>query len=191
MFASHYNYHSLLHAKYKREQKQTSNSSYQLHRYNHETVSNNTVHRDIPPIVFVLVLLFFFIIILSQILVVHYSRPGTHYSSMQKIHSELRQMDESMETILRQNVSPIDKWRLLFHIQTYVYHFQYLIDLFNTSNQTKIIYSDNQKKRDYCNEEPSQLSRFRSMKNIVFIFDYFSRRTDSSRQWHISEYFII
>jgi hypothetical protein len=66
-----------------------------------------------------------------------------------------------METILSDNVLPIDKWRLLFHIQKYVYRFQYLFDLFNKQNYTKYDSSDNQKKRNYCNEEPSQLSMFK------------------------------
>ena len=63
----------------------------------------------------------------------------SNFSSMQKIQEELKQMDDSMETILRDNVLPIDKWRLLFHIQTYLYHFQYLFDLFNNENNNSSI----------------------------------------------------
>jgi hypothetical protein len=155
MFKLDYNYNSLL----AREQKQTYRSSYQLHRYNHESVLNNAIHRDIPPVIFVLVFLFLILIVLSQILLVHHSRSNKDYSTMQKVQSELKQMDETMETIIKNNILPIDKWRLVFYIQNYVNHFQYLIDLFNKFNQTKINSSDD--KRYYCNEEPSQLRRLK------------------------------
>jgi hypothetical protein len=152
---------SLLNPGHVREQQQqTSRSSYQLYRYNHEPVSNNLLHRDIPPIIILLVFLFLIIIVLSQILVVHTSRYGSSYSSMQKIQQELKQMDDSMEKILRDNVLPIDKWRLLLNIQTYVYRFQDLFYLFNKQNHTKYNTSDNHTKKNYCNQEPSQLSMF-------------------------------
>jgi ElaB/YqjD/DUF883 family membrane-anchored ribosome-binding protein len=122
------------------QQQQTSRSSHQLYRYNHEPVSSNFLRRDIPPILILLFFLFLIIIILSQILVVHTSRYGANFSSMQKIQEELRQMDDSMETLLRDNVLPIDKWRLLFQIQTYLYRFEYLFNLFNNSTND---YSNN------------------------------------------------
>jgi len=58
-----------------------------------------------------------------------------------------------METILRNNVVPIEKWRLLFDIQTYVSHYEYLFNLLNANNQ-----SMNSQQRDYCPEEPQRLS---------------------------------
>jgi hypothetical protein len=121
---------------YNKEQ-QTSRSNNQLYRYNHEPVSSNLLRRDIPPILILLFFLFLIVITLSQILVVHTSRYGANFSTMQKIQEELRLMDDSMESLLRDNVLPIDKWRLLFHIQTYLYRFEYLFDLFN--NETDII----------------------------------------------------
>jgi len=151
---------SLLNSGHVREQQQqqTSRSSYQLYRYNHEPVSNNLLHRDIPPIIILLVFLFLIIIVISQILIVHTSRYGSSYSAMQKIQEELKQMDDSMEQILRNNVLPIDKWRLLLNIQTYVYRFQ---DLFYKQNHTKYNTSDNHTKRNYCDQQPSQLSMFK------------------------------
>jgi hypothetical protein len=172
---------TLLNTDYVREQQQqqqqTSRSSYQLYRYNHEPISTSLLPRDIPPIVILLFFLFLIVIVLLQILVVHKSRYGSNYSTMQKIQEELRQMDESMETILRHNVLPIDKWRLLFHIRTYVSHFQYLFYLFNKQNYTRMNdiksnSSDNQKKRIYCNEEPSQLRMFKINKKY-FSFCFF------------------
>ncbi|CAF0744901.1 unnamed protein product [Adineta steineri] len=130
-------YQSLLNSDYERdqqEQEQISRSSYELYRYNHEPVSTNILRRDIPPILILLFFLFLIIIILSQILVIHSSRYGTNFSAMQKIQGELKQMDESMERLLSDNVLPIDKWRLLFHIQTYLNRFEYLFDLFNNEN---------------------------------------------------------
>ncbi len=137
----------------------TSRSSYQLYRYHHEPVTSNLLPRDIPPIFICLFFLFLIIIILSQILIVHSSRSGANMSNMYKIQEELKQMDESMETILREDVLPIDKWRLLFHIQNYVYRFK---DLFNQQNHSA---SDemrneslhNRTQRNYCHEEPDQL----------------------------------
>jgi hypothetical protein len=118
---------------YDKEQ-QTSRSNHQLYRYNHEPVSSNLLRRDIPPILILLFFLFLIIITLSQILVVHTSRYGTNFSTMQKIQEELKLMDDSMEALLRDNVLPIDKWRLLFHIQTYLYRFEYLFDSFNNDS---------------------------------------------------------
>jgi len=118
---------------YNKEQ-QTSRSNHQLYRYNHEPLSSNLLRRDIPPILILLFFLFLIVITLSQILVVHTSRYGTNFSTMQKIQEELRLMDDSMEALLRDNVLPIDKWRLLFHIQTYLYRFEYLFNLFNNES---------------------------------------------------------
>ena len=132
---------TLLNTDYVREQQQqqTSRSSYQLYRYNHEPVSSNLLRRDIPPILILLFFLFLIVITLSQILVVHTSRYGANFSTMQKVQEELKQMDDSMEALLRDNVLPIDKWRLLFHIQTYLYRFEYLFDLFNNeTNSTNL-----------------------------------------------------
>jgi hypothetical protein len=152
---------SLLNPGHVREQQQqTSRSSYQLYRYNHEPVSSNLLRRDIPPILILLFFLFLIVITLSQILVVHTSRYGANFSTMQKIQEELRLMDDSMESLLRDNVLPIDKWRLLLNIQTYVYRFQDLFYLFNKQNHTKYNTSDNHTKKNYCNQEPSQLSMF-------------------------------
>jgi hypothetical protein len=143
------------------QQQQTSRSSNQLHRYNHDPILNNstlgTLRRDLLPIIILLVFLILVIIILVQILIVHTSRYGSNYSSMQKIQEELKEMDKSMETILRDNVLPIDKWRLLFHIQRYVYRFQDLFYLFKKQNYTIYNSSDIQTKRNYCDEQPNQL----------------------------------
>ncbi|CAM4809632.1 unnamed protein product, partial [Rotaria magnacalcarata] len=57
---------------------------------------------------------------------------------MQKIQEELKQMDESMEAILRGNVLPIDKWRLLFQIQAHLYRFELLFDTFNNDSNLMI-----------------------------------------------------
>ncbi|CAF1071402.1 unnamed protein product [Adineta steineri] len=122
----------------------SSRSNHQLHRYNHEPVSSNLLHRDIPPILILLFFLFLIVITLSQILVVHTSRYGANFSSMQKIQEELKQMDESMETLLRDNVLPIDKWRLLFHIQTYLSRFEDLFNNFNNNNNSNLIQNNNQ-----------------------------------------------
>ena len=87
---------------------------------------------------------------------------------MQKMQEELKQMDDSMETILRDNVLPIDKWRLLFHIRTYLNHFHYLFDSVNNENNNSSVQlkrktigssvSNNHKRRKYCDEQPNQLS---------------------------------
>ena len=108
-----------------------SRSQQQLYRYNHEPVTSNLLRRDIPPILILLFFLFLIVITLSQILVVHTSRYGANFSTMQKIQEELKQMDESMEVLLRDHVLPIDKWRLLFHIQTYLYRFEDLFESFH------------------------------------------------------------
>ena len=113
-----------------------------LYRYSHEPISSNFLRRDIPPILILLFFLFLIVITLSQILVVHTSRYGTNFSAMQKLQEELKLMDESMEVLLRDNVLPIEKWRLLFHIQSYLTRFEYLFHLFNNRmdsmiNQTK------------------------------------------------------
>lgn len=118
---------------------QTSRLNHQLYRYSHEPISSNFLRRDIPPILILLFFLFLIVITLSQILVVHTSRYGTNFSAMQKLQEELKLMDESMEVLLRDNVLPIDKWRLLFHIQSYLTRFEYLFHLFNEMiNQTQI-----------------------------------------------------
>ncbi|CAF1619962.1 unnamed protein product [Adineta ricciae] len=132
-------YQSLLNSERTRDQQDDpTRSTHKLYRYHHDPVaSTNNFRRDIPPILILLFFLFLIIIILSQILVVHSSRYGTNFSAMQKIQEELKQMDESMEQILSANVLPIDKWRLLFHIQTYLYRFESLFNLFNNqSNHT-------------------------------------------------------
>ena len=145
---------------------QTSRSSNQLYRYNHETVSTALLRRDLPPVIIICLFLFLIIIILSQILVVHTSRYGSKYASMQKIQEELKQMDQSMNTILRDNVLPIDKWRLLLHIQTYVDHFQYLYRLFKQEIQSSIEQRNgnssdkNFQGKNLCSEQPSQLRMF-------------------------------
>jgi len=120
------------------QEQESSRSNHQLHRYNHEPVSSNLVNRDIPPILILLFFLFLIVITLSQILVVHTSRYGANFSSMQKVQEELKQMDESMEALLRDNVLPIDKWRLLFHIQTYLSRFEDLFDSFNNNSDVII-----------------------------------------------------
>ncbi|CAF4544388.1 unnamed protein product, partial [Didymodactylos carnosus] len=85
----------------------SSSSSTRLYRYSHEPLSTNSLRRDIPPILILLFFLFLIIITLSQILVVHTSRYGTNFYTMQKIQEELKQMDESMEMLLKDNVLPI------------------------------------------------------------------------------------
>jgi hypothetical protein len=126
---------------------------------------------------FLLFFLFLIVIILSQILVVHTSRYGANFSAMQKIQEELKQMDDSMEALLRDNVLPIDKWRLLFHIQTYLYRFEYLFNSFNNESSlirnndlnqtiTKIHrkHAENQLKATMDKDEDSQWKR-RKIKN--------------------------
>jgi len=130
-------YQSLINSDHVREQyQQTSRSSNELYRYHHEPISSTLLRRDIPPIFILAFFLFLIIIILSQILVVHSSRYETNFSAMQKIQGELKEMDESMEKILRNNVLPVDKWRLLFHLQTYLNRFEYLFDLFNNETNS-------------------------------------------------------
>ncbi|UJR25040.1 hypothetical protein I4U23_006400 [Adineta vaga] len=140
--------------------KHSSRTNQQLHRYSHEPISSNLLHRDIPPVLILLLFLFLIIIILSQILVVHTSRYGANFSSMQKVQEELKQMDESMEALLRNNVLPIEQWRLLFHIQTYLSRFENLFhswtNLTNTSKSLKIS-NHKLKHRNYCSEEPRYL----------------------------------
>lgn len=113
-----------------------SRSNQRLYRYNHEPVSSNLLSRDISSVLILLFFLFLLVISLSQILVVHTSRYGANFSAMQKIQEELKQMDESMEAILRDNVLPIEKWRLLFQIQTYLYRFEALFDAFNNGSDS-------------------------------------------------------
>ena len=147
-------YSSLLTSDPPREQPPTTfRPAHQLYRYHHDPVSSSTLRRDIPPILILLFFLFLVIIILSQILVVHSSRYGTNFSAMQKIQGELKQMDESMERLLSANVLPIDKWRLLFHIQTYLARFR---ELFNegTNRTTAPV----ERRTNYCPEQPSRLS---------------------------------
>lgn len=116
---------------------QTSRFNPQLYRYSHEPISSNFLRRDIPPILILLFFLFLIVITLSQILVVHTSRYGTNFSTMQKLQEELKLMDESMEVLLRDHVLPIDKWRLLFHIQSYLTRFEDLFHSFHSiDNQT-------------------------------------------------------
>jgi hypothetical protein len=123
------------------KEQQLSRFNHQLYRYNHEPVSSNFLRRDIPPILILLFFLFLIVITLSQILVVHTSRYGANFSTMQKIQEELRLMDESMEVLLRDNVLPIDKWRLLFHIQTYLDRFEYLFNTFNNRTDNEILFN--------------------------------------------------
>ncbi|CAF0931090.1 unnamed protein product [Rotaria sordida] len=120
------------------QEQESSHSNHRLYRYNHEPVSSNLLSRDISSILILLFFLFLLVISLSQILVVHTSRYGTNFSAMQKVQEELKQMDESMEALLRNNVLPIDKWRLLFQIQTYLYRFELLFDTFNNQTKTNI-----------------------------------------------------
>ena len=142
---------------------QTSRQTKRLYRYNHETSSSSLLRRDLPPIIIIFLFLFLIIIILSQILVVHTSRHASKYAEMHRIQDELKQMDKSMETMLQNNVLPIEKWRLLFHIQTYVDHFQYLYQLLKGGNQSIIDQrttnsSDkNFQGKNLCSEQPSQL----------------------------------
>lgn len=155
-----------------REQ-QVSRPSQQLYRYTHEPVSSNLLRRDIPPILILIFFLFLIVIIISQILVVHTSRYGNNFSTMQKIQEELKQMDESMEQILHNNVLPITKWRLLFRIQTYLYRFEYLFNLFNDRktlpnenlNQHKLHSSVKKQSNALLNEENNFLN---SVKNIKY-----------------------
>lgn len=128
-------HHSFLVSSYKDQQKSQLNPH--LYRYSHEPVSSNLLRRDIPPILILLFFLLLIIITLSQILVVHTSRYGSNFSTMQKIQEELKVMDESMEALLRDNVLPIEKWRLLFHIQSYLYRFEHLFELFNNQTSAK------------------------------------------------------
>jgi len=114
---------------------QNSRTNYQLYRYSHEPVASSFLRRDIPPILILLFFLFLIVITLSQILVVHTSRYGANFSNMQKVQEELKQMDESMEALLRDHVLPIDKWKLLFHIQTYLYRFEDLFQTFDNVSQ--------------------------------------------------------
>lgn len=150
-----------------------------LYRYHHETSSTSLLRRDLPPIIIIFLFLFLIIIILSQILVVHTSRRGVTYTEMHRMQEDLKEMDKSMETILRTNVLPIEKWRLLFRIQTYVDHFQYLYQLFKGENQTMIDQrtfnlSDKNSPRNLCSEQPSQLCKF-IFSNIRMMICIFSR----------------
>ena len=129
---------------------QSSRFNPPLYRYAHEPVSSNFLRRDIPPILILLFFLFLIVITLSQILVVHTSRYGTNFSTMQKLQEELKLMDESMEVLLRDNVLPIDQWRLLFHIQSYLTRFEYLFHSFNSPADSIII---NQTKTNFRIEQ--------------------------------------
>ena len=133
---------SLLNDVHDQDDRKSNRSNYQLFRYNHEPIISNSLRRDVPPILILLFFLFLIVITLSQILVVHSSRYGANFSTMQQIQEELKQMDESMEAILRDNVLPIDKWRLLFQIQTYLYRFENLFQTFD--NLTESINNGNQ-----------------------------------------------
>jgi hypothetical protein len=175
MFQLHYNYASAL----AREQKQNPRSPNQLNRYKHEILADNSFHRDIPPAAFLFIFLFLIVIIVSQILIVHYSRSNSNYVSNQKIQGEMKQMDDTMNTIIRDSDLPYDKWRLVLDIQNSAEHFQYLIDLFNKSNDTVNSSDNQQRNREYCNEEPSHLRKFNSMEIIVNDFS-FCRRPSSS-----------
>jgi hypothetical protein len=153
------------------QQQQTCRSSDQLYRYNHESISA-TLRRDLPGIIILLVFLIIIIIILVQSLIVHVSRHRTNAPSKQKIQEELKQMDQSMETISRDNVLPIDKWRLLFNIQKYVYRFQDLFYVVNKENYTIYNSSDNETQRNYCDEQPSQLRMLKLNITNIYHLDF-------------------
>ncbi|CAF1565025.1 unnamed protein product [Rotaria magnacalcarata] len=173
------------------QQQQTSRSSYQLYRYTHEPVSSNLVRRDIPPILILIFFLFLIVIIISQILVVHTSRYGNNFSTMQKIQEELKKMDESMETILHDNVLPINKWRLLFHIQTHLYRFEYLFALFNNQSHSTIEHLHQTKIHFYLinniNESNEILKQenytSHSIKNIKHVQNGYEQLTDDNNNY--------
>lgn len=142
-----------------------------LFRYQHEPVPSSFLRRDIPPIVFVIFFLFLVILILSQVFVVHSSRYGTNLSAMKQIQEELKQMDESMGALLRDNALPIDQWRLLFSLRNYLRRFHDIFDLFNiqmnskfdqtrqfnqhTNTQIEVMNST----RPFCSRVPMNLSK--------------------------------
>ncbi|CAF3593672.1 unnamed protein product [Rotaria sordida] len=164
------------------KQQQTSRSSCQLHRYNHEPISSNFLRRDVPPILILAFFLFLIIIILSQILVVHTSRYGINFSTMQKNQEELKEMDASMETILHNNVLPINKWRLLFYIQTRLYRFQYLFDLFN--NQNNLTNENFNQSNEIFKQENNNSHSVSNIKHAQNRFEEFiGENNDYSFQW--------
>lgn len=183
MLHAYGNYHSSTSLiSYDKEQ-QTSRSSHQLYRYNHEPVSSSLLRRDIPPILILLFFLFLIVITLSQILVVHTSRYGANFSTMQKIQEELKLMDESMEALLRDNVLPIDKWRLLFHIQTYLYRFESLFDLFNNHSNLTRNYLSNQTIKNFnltqlLNKDNSNYSLMNNIKHVQDHLNQMINQTD-------------
>ena len=117
---------------------QSYGANQRLYPYNHEPISSNSPNHDILSILILLFFVFLIVISLSQILVVHTSRYGANFSPIQKIQQELNLMDDSMKTLLHKNALPIDKWRLLFQIQTYFYRFKYLVDSFKMNSNFKI-----------------------------------------------------
>jgi hypothetical protein len=178
------NYQSSLNS-YDKEQR----SNNQLYRYNHEPVSSNFLRRDIPPILILLFFLFLIIITLSQILVVHTSRYGANFSTMQKIQEELRLMDESMEVLLRDNVLPIDKWRLLFHIQTYLDRFEYLFESFNNRtelfNETKTNFEMKQllnKSNEFLSKDNTSYHLIKNIKSMQNRLKTIINETEYSQQ---------
>ena len=73
--------------------------------------------RDVPPLLFLVVLIILVMLTLSQILVVHngrYSR-GTH--SIRRLQLELREMDTNLHTLMMKNVPSIELNRRLLQNQ--------------------------------------------------------------------------
>jgi hypothetical protein len=124
-----------------------------------------------------ILLLFLFLIMISsvQILMVHTAplrRTDPSVKEKVQIQRELKQMDKTMEKLSRDNVLPIDKWRLLFNIQKYVYRFQDLFYVVNKENYTIYNSSDNETQRNYCDEQPSQLRMLKLNITNIYHLDF-------------------
>jgi hypothetical protein len=124
-----------------------------LHRYHHESLPSLSHRVNCLPICLVLSILFIVVCVNVQIATVHLLRPKTMPILSKQTRGELKQMDQTMNELLRENVLSIDRWHRFFQLQTYISQFGAFFDV---DRQVK-----RRATRELCQEIPDDLRECR------------------------------
>ena len=139
-----------------------------LSRYEHESFQrSSSLHRDLPAIILILVFLFLVALVLTQIILLQRKYSRQNSTETRILHEELRQMDRTIEKVLKKDSPTIDQWKYFFDFQTHSNQFEHIFDENSKSN-----FSTRQKKF-LCNEVPPNLRK-------KFSFSFEENRTSLS-----------
>lgn len=124
-----------------------------LTRYEHETFHSPSLswNRDLPAVFVLIVVLFICSLVFTQVLLLNRAKPNNRTIDARNLTRELRQMDQTIENILKKNAATINQWKNVFQVQTFSNRFENLFQQNFDENSTI------NEEKNLCDEVPTNL----------------------------------